>query len=91
MHFRLIIIPKFSNLIKNYVGISLENAAKCYSHYFGSLNLNTEISNLKPYILVGRGSVQFHCSTNEGFEGFLVNLLAFMDVDGAPDGPWLVE
>ena len=35
--------------------------------------------------------VQFHSGTNEGFEGFLVNLVAFMDVDGAPGGLRLVE
>jgi hypothetical protein len=29
--------------------------------------------------------------TSEGLESFLINLVAFMDVDGMPDGPKLIE
>jgi len=52
--------------------------------------------NFRPTILeiialAGLGSVQFHSSANKGLEGALVNLLAFMDVDGAPDSSRLVE
>jgi len=51
----------------------------------------SKIGNPKPLALAGLGSVQLYSGTNEDFEGFLVNLLAFMDIDGAPDGPRLGE
>ena len=40
--------------------------------------------------LKGFGHVQSHNGTNEGFEGFPVNFVAFMDVDSVPEvSGWL--
>jgi hypothetical protein len=73
-------------VIKNYVGKSLDNYVT-----FPNLRTVIEIGILKKLALSGVGCVQLHNNTNEGLEGFLVNLVAFIDIDGAPEGFRLVE
>lgn len=59
--------------------------------FLGSLKERKKNSLVKSSSLAHFRRVQFYSGTNEGLEGVLVNFLVFMDVDGASDGPWLVE
>jgi len=59
--------------------------------FLGFLRERKKNSLVKSFSLAHFRRVQFYSGTNEGLEGVLVNLLAFMDVDGASEGSWLVE
>ena len=45
---------------------------------------NDEVAEVIPSAISGRGLVQGHGGANKSFQGLLVNLVAFAEVDGTP-------